>query len=324
MKQDIFELTIQNDVKNQPLDVNNASKEALHALKIFLDSIDIIVSSEFSDELVSFDLGTNKIAIKSTENKISLLNKLINEYRDHKLPKKHKAYHALEEIEKVFTANGLTYTAAIRLNNQREDITSIFKKEKVIVKQRIEVNTPKIINNLSLGLNFTTGKITNLQAKKRPLFFIFEISNEVEYKINLSPESLLKLNRYIDATSTIHIATHTISGKNNKYENWFFEHFSEEENNDFLPFYTHIIKLEGTEKLKFIYRFFNNKIINNEFSRIVKYAKPFLLEDLIINDFPTQRMILDVLKKISDEHQIIDIYNQFLTSVNKKLGSNIY
>lgn len=72
MAQDTFEITIEKDLKKDDFDVNNASKEALHAFKVFVQSLDTIVSEEFANQDISCDLSTNKLAIKASEDNIAL------------------------------------------------------------------------------------------------------------------------------------------------------------------------------------------------------------------------------------------------------------
>lgn len=322
MHPDFFEISILKDTKKETFDKHNASKEALHAFKVFAQSLDEIISSEFANENVECDLGTDKLAIKSSEGNIKLLNKWIQDYKEHKLAKKHKAYKALEAIEKVFTENGLTYKAIVRSKNEANDVTPVFKKEKGITKPVYQLSTSN--RELELGLHFLNGKIINVQAKRSPFYIIIEIGNNVEHRVYLTSESFYKLNHFIDSKSVIHIVCHTIRGEKNRVQNWFFEQLLDAEFETFEAFYNKIPLLEGTEKLKFIYRFFNSLLIEEKFHLAVKFARFFLLDKLEINDFNVQRMILDVFKKVSDEEQIKDIYNEFVSVVTKKLGKSIY
>lgn len=321
MAQDTFEITIEKDLKKDGFDVNNASKEALHAFKVFVQSLDTIVSTEFSSQDVSCDLGTNKLAIKASEDNIGLLNKWINDYRENKLPKKHGAYSALHEIEQIFTNNGLTYSAVILHKDKSVNLTSVFKKAKHEAEEPAILKS-EVDHRLSLGFHIITGKVGNITLKRQPFVLSFDIPSGLNHKILCSSESLRKIDNFLGTDQAIHIACKT-QNNNGKIENWFFEHYSENEFREFSEFFNQVQILEGTERLKYIYRFLNNYIIEDKLNVLVKFAKPFLVEHSPINDVSSRRMVLDLLKKVSDNSLITDLYNDFILSINKSIRNNI-
>jgi|GEM_PF-6841295 hypothetical protein len=310
MEQGIFEISIDKDVSGAEIDKNNLSNKAVKSFKTFLESIEEIAEIQFKNNN-TIDLGTNKIAIKATVEDIDKLEKNIKAFSENKLPKTNKIYKALQAIENVISANGITYSAIIKGSRNENNITSVFKKEPEVIAIATE---EKAGEKEKTGLMYFTGKITKIDLERHPNTIKFAIDKINNHTINCSAQQIYSLR----LGQTINIYCKFSNSNADKISKELIDDYSTEEFQSFNAFYQNIDNLEGTERLKYIYRFFNQYINKDELTRVAKFAKIFLYES---HDPSVLRIIIDVLKQVSDEEKIQDVYNSFLELIKQKIGS---
>jgi hypothetical protein len=310
----IFEILIQKDVSGQDLDKNNFSPKAFHSYKTFVDSVESLAIEQFNESDLTFDVGTDRVAIKSSTTNIDKLQKSIEDFKENRLNPRNKIYKALHAIEQVISANGITYSAAIRGSAPRKDITTIFKKEILEPEPTIQ----PVSDDTITGIKFYTGKIKGIVEKKDHVSLLFELDENTYREIVCSPEQVFKLAPKYG--QTINIAANFDTWTRRKNVGSFLDEYSDEEFESFYPFMQSIPQKEGRERLKVMYRFFNSYIQRNEISRVVKFAKIFLYE----NDISMLRVMIDILKQVSDDEYVQDIYNEFILLIKEKIGGSIY
>lgn len=308
-KQGSFELKIEG-YKDQQLDVNNVPKNAFHSFKGFVESLEDL--SESSDFV--FDLGTNRIAIKGSPDAISKLHKTIEDFQNNKLRKSDKSYRALDAIHSIISANGIVYTAKITTEKDTKDVTSVFKRPRAQETSVVKEKTKK-----EIGFKLYRGTIRGVLLDKVPNVIKFYISEKEAINLTCQPAQGYQIGPLIGQSAFI--LMHFSENDTGDVRKDFVDTFSEGEYEDFRTFLTDYEKLKGVPKLKLLYKFINQFVIRDEPARIIKFTRAITTIDKEVGVY---RILVDVLKRVSDLPQIQDTYNELITEIGKKVGGPIY
>jgi hypothetical protein len=174
MAEGSFEISIDKEDSNRDIDKNNVSIKAFKSYQTFVDSLGEIAKSQFKDSNLSFDLGTNKIALKSSVENIDKLQKSLDDYANNKIAHSNRMYKALNAIETVISANGLTYSAIVKGSKQQNIVTPIFERSK---DAQPGVATKINETKEQVGLKFYSGRIKSIDIEKDPNFIKFALSS---------------------------------------------------------------------------------------------------------------------------------------------------
>lgn len=312
-----FEISIEKEASGNQIDKNHVSQKAFDSYNVFVASVNALAKAQFKDNPteLTYDLGTNKVAINASQSNIDRLQKSIRDYQENKLPARGQIYKALHAIEEVISANGITYKTVIKGSAQPKDITNVFKKEKEQVHEEL-LDKVNVVDET--GLRFYNGVIKTIDEIKNGYSVRIQINNNTDRYLICTAEQIFKLSpKYL---KNVYFVGNFFKENKGKLVGTLIDEYTEKEFETFYNFYEGINKHEGTEKLKFIYRFFNEYIDKEELARVDRFARVFLFS----TDVNVIRIMIDILKQVSDEKQIQDVYNDFIFLIKNKLGKSIY
>lgn len=167
-------------------------------------------------------------------------------------------------------------------------------------------------------MKFYNGVIKGIEEVKGGYLVRIEINGNTDKHLMCSAEQIYKMSsKYLQ---NIHFLGDFYQDNRGKIVGRLVDEYSETEFASFYQFYQSIAKFDGTEKLKFIYRFFNEYIDREELARVERFARVFLFS----NDVNVIRIMIDILKQVSDEKQIQNVYNDFIFLIKEKIGRSIY
>lgn len=91
---------------------------------------------------------------------------------------------------------------------------------------------------------------------------------------------------------------------------------------EILTRYSKLKCLNNTSSLKFLYRRVNQMIKLNQFENIVEFVN--LFSEQYKDDVSGLRMLLDVIKKVSDEPTIAPLMPKLISLIEEKIGKKLH
>ncbi len=248
-----FTVKINKDSKGNPLSLDNITLEAAEALKLFIESLSRIGNSyQNRDDF--------KISIKDGSIESSLLypsdNLLFKEEIENIVNGKGANQDTIKELKQIqnkIKQNGLDYSVFHIVNNQKIDLTRIFKSKNFTASRSKNKEYNYFIDFIDGTLYECGGKVsTNIHIEK----------NDKELKIECSKLQAKKLNKLLYAN--VFLSVLKKESKTGKSSYLLLDSYLDEETyNVFKKFIKTILEENKSERYDIVYNYIVN-IIKSE------------------------------------------------------------
>lgn len=305
-------LEITKDVNQTSINSHAMSIKAAKALKVFIESLTTI-ADEFDHEggEIRLDIGTTIISIKAPADKLEEINKQIADPSIVNTSKP-QLQKALKKIHQTISANSIEYKAVIVSPDKTQDVTLEFK-DKNRYKPKKEKVRSEYIKFYEGVLKGVVDK-RNTKEKRENSFIEIEQTLGTRLHIICTEDQTTVLNDYFkneiffSVWQTVN--KDTISLK-------LCDYYSKEEKEQLYSVYQKYLTMEGTDRLKFLYREIERLIYKTEdYSYILKMVNIFNHPD---EDISVLRMLLTAIKPIENQEEFLFLKK----SIKKKIESRI-
>ncbi|WP_254410965.1 hypothetical protein [Dyadobacter diqingensis] len=310
-----IEIKITKEVDGSDLDLNNMSLRAAKSLVVILEALNRMIDVESSAEnRAESDV---KISVKSGSACVAIVGEDVREIQANIIDvinrdsQKGTYLEEVRNIQKVITANGLTYESSFQFDNETYDFVEILKSIKPVRSPRRK-NDDKYYD-----IKFITGKLIENGGKKPNIHVEVE---GVKQKISCDEKQAQKVNNLLYSTVMLSAWTGMKSDGKIYYE-FCDNYLTKDLYDEFRLEIAEIMNGTGTEPLLRIHEKFKNLIVNQRFGEARKFVRLFTHH---LVDKHKMRSMLVASKAFKENGQFKDLISIIVKHLENKTGKKLF
>lgn len=301
-----FVLKIIKDANGKEQNLNDISTSAINPLTVFLQSLSEIASSYDFETSISLNDGCIEASLIIPQNAEQITTDINDAFEEQSANK--IVVRAFRQIQKVISANGLTYEANFIVDNEMKDVIEDIKAASFNTRRG-----PR--KEYKHDIIFVKGKLYNIGGKVNSNIHVE--SNLTEYKISCNIEQAKKINKLLYEDVNLSVLKKWKAGEQATYE--FIDYFIDEDIFiEFKNFYSDFSNAGSLKKHDILHEFLMKYILSYDevrFKSIIKIMRLFyhkhgsrgFYRTILTTLKPIKNKVLDEqTKKLYD-----DMVNQF-------------